>query len=194
MTNKDQKEQPTNPKDLIATTKVNVSLVPPSALIGTSLALMYGATQYGPYNIRTCGKVGYMTYLSADIRHTLAFLDGENDAQDSLLPHLYHKMGGIAMLIDAIETGRAIDDRPEPGIAAKMLDDWNKRLPELMKRWQDIKDKRTNKTIVGRREHEPEYVSHFGSQNPIKRPTELKEYTADMSWLHWGMPKGHSEK
>lgn len=111
-----------NPKDLIGAKKPNLALVPSSAVIGMALAFQNGAIKYGPFNWREKGKpVQYMTYLSADLRHTYEFIDGEDVARDSLLSHLAHKMAGIAVLYDAIACGNAIDDRPNRGVAADLI-------------------------------------------------------------------------
>lgn len=117
-----------NPKDKVGAKKPNLSLVPSSAVIGMALAFQNGAEKYGPFNWREHGKpVQYMTYLSADLRHTYEFIDGENVARDSLLSHLAHKMAGIAVLYDAIECGNSVDDRPIKGQAANLIEQYTKK-------------------------------------------------------------------
>lgn len=114
-----------NPKDIIGATKPNLALVPSSAIIGMALSFQNGAEKYGPFNWREKGKpVQYMTYLSADLRHTYEFIDGEDVARDSLLSHLAHKMAGIAVLYDAIACGNAVDNRPPKGVAADLIEQY----------------------------------------------------------------------
>lgn len=110
----------TNPKDLIGAKKAPVGLVPPALLIGAAEAMATGAAKYGPFNWRDY-SVQYMTYLEAMQRHILALIDGQDDAEDSGVHHLKHVIAGAGILLDCIEAGTVIDDRPKPGPAAGML-------------------------------------------------------------------------
>lgn len=109
-----------NPKDLIATKKVQLGLFPAAGKIYGALALEDGARKYGPYNFRD-KKVKMSVYLDAMERHLLALRDGEDTAEDSKLPHLAHILGCAGILADAIEGGFVIDDRPPTGPAASIL-------------------------------------------------------------------------
>jgi dATP/dGTP diphosphohydrolase len=111
----------TNPKDLIGATKVNLFAIPPASLIYEALAMQDGAAKYGAYNWRE-KKVQASIYLSATMRHLLAWLDGEECAADSGRPHLAHAKACLGILIDALETGNLIDDRPTHGVAASLLE------------------------------------------------------------------------
>lgn len=116
---------PNNPKDAIGASKPNLALVPSAGLIQAALAMTNGAKKYGPYNWREADKkVGYMTYIAAAQRHLLALIDGENVALDSGVSHLGHIAAGCMILIDAIECGNAIDDRPLKGAAARILNEY----------------------------------------------------------------------
>lgn len=110
----------TNPKDLVGAKKAPLSLVPPALVIGASEAMANGAAKYGPYNWREY-DVEYMTYLEAMQRHIAALIDGEDIAQDSGIHHLKHVAAGAGILLDSIELGCVIDNRPPHGPAAKML-------------------------------------------------------------------------
>lgn len=110
----------TNPKDLLGMTKVSISKVPPAALIYAALAMGDGAKKYGPYNWRE-HKVIASIYLDALHRHVAAWLDGEELAEDSQRPHLAHAIACLCILIDALETGNLVDDRPKPGAAAALI-------------------------------------------------------------------------
>ena len=100
-----------NPKDRIGASKVDLTLIPPQALIACALGLMDGATKYGPYNWRV-EPIQTRTYLAAAMRHILSYLDGEQTATDSDIHHLGHVMSCCAIVIDAEVHGKLTDDRP----------------------------------------------------------------------------------
>jgi len=109
-----------NPKDLLGIKKVPLHLVPPASTIYQALAMWNGAEKYGPYNWRE-KKVIASIYIDATMRHLAAWLDGEEYADDSKLPHLAHALACIGIIVDAFETGNLIDDRPVKGSAAVLL-------------------------------------------------------------------------
>ena len=118
----EKKEEPgINPKDAIAGKKVNLSLVPPAALIYMAQAFEDGAVKYGPYNWRK-NKVLARVYLAAILRHTMEYLDGEDSTRDTSLPHIGHILACAAILADAKETGNLIDDRPPKGAASDIIE------------------------------------------------------------------------
>jgi hypothetical protein len=82
-----------------------------------------GAKKYGAYNWRT-NKVQAMIYAHAALRHILDWIDGEENAPDSKAPHIGHALACLGILADAKETGNLVDDRPTPGVAAKLLKQW----------------------------------------------------------------------
>lgn len=110
----------TNPKDLLGIKKPQLHLVPRSAIIRIAQAMADGARKYGPYNWRE-KAVRATVYQSAADRHLAAWLDGEDCATDSGFHHLAHAAACLAILIDAIETGNLVDDRPTPGAAARLI-------------------------------------------------------------------------
>lgn len=112
----------TNPKDALASRKVALGLLPAAGKIHGALAMANGATKYGPYNWRE-KQVRATVYLDAIERHLLAYRDGE-DLSDAGINHLGHIIAGASILLDAIETGNAIDDRPADGVAAALLDEF----------------------------------------------------------------------
>lgn len=115
----------TNPKDLLGSKKVNLFLVPAASKIYQAVAMEDGARKYGPYNWRD-KKVQLSIYLSALERHIEAFKDGEEVASDSGLPHLAHAIANVGIIIDALESGCLIDDRPIKGSAAKLIERFTK--------------------------------------------------------------------
>lgn len=113
-------EKEVNPKDSLGVKKPRLSYVPPSSLIYQALAMQDGAEKYGPYNWRE-KKVIASIYIDAALRHINQWLDGEENADDSNKPHLGHALACLGIIVDALETGNLIDDRPKPGSASKLI-------------------------------------------------------------------------
>lgn len=101
-----------NPKDLIGAKKPDISLIPPSFIVGLATALEDGKKKYGAYNWREY-PVQTMTYISAAMRHLLSFADGENHTTDSGVNHLLAAAASIAVIYDAILEGSFSDNRPK---------------------------------------------------------------------------------
>lgn len=114
-------EASVNPKDLLGMKKPRLSLVPPAGLVYAALAMANGADKYGPYNWRE-KKVQLMIYLEAAQRHILSYQDGEECAKDSGVPHLGHALACLLIVIDALETGNLVDNRPKPGPMSALIE------------------------------------------------------------------------
>ena len=110
----------TNPKDLVGVRKPRLSLVPPVSLVYQALAMQDGAEKYSSYNWRK-KKIQAGIYVDACLRHLLAWFDGEEAAEDSGLPHLAHAIACLGILIDAVEGGNLIDNRPVPGATGRVI-------------------------------------------------------------------------
>lgn len=119
-----------NPKDLVASGKVPLGLLPTVARVWGAVALYCGAflsprkdgrNGYCPYNWRNA-EVRATVYLDAIERHLLAIRDGEwldSESIGGLVPHLGAIIADAAILLDADEYGTLIDDRfCGPGTAA----------------------------------------------------------------------------
>lgn len=115
----------TNPKDSLGTKKVSLSKVPFSSIVYQALAMEDGAKKYGPFNWRE-NKVIASIYIDAAMRHLGSWYDGEEVADDSKKPHLGHAMACIGIIIDALETGNLVDDRPVKGNMAELIEKWKK--------------------------------------------------------------------
>lgn len=113
-----------NPKDALGLAKVDLSVVPPAAMLHLASAMMDGAVKYGPFNWRE-NEVLARVYVAAAMRHLLQFLDGENVDPVSQVHHLAHAMACCAIVLDADETGNLDDNRPLPGAAGRMIRRWN---------------------------------------------------------------------
>lgn len=111
-----------NPKDRAARGRVPLHLLPAAGRIHGALACRDGAEKYGPYNWRD-KPISLMGYTAALERHLVAIRDGEDHAEDSGCHHLAHIVATASILLDAMECGTLIDDRPLPGPAPKLLAD-----------------------------------------------------------------------
>lgn len=104
----------TNPKDLIGQYKVDLTLIPPVALIHMSLAQLDGAVKYGEYNWREY-PIQARGYIAAGIRHFYKWLEGEDVDPRTGASHLGHVMACCAIVLDAQHMGTLIDNRVKPG-------------------------------------------------------------------------------
>lgn len=109
-----------NPKDLVGAKKAPLGYVPAAAVLGPAPAMAIGAAKYGPFNWRE-QPVQAMIYVEAVLRHLFAWIDGQDDAEDTGISHIGHAQAGLAILADAIAAGNVIDNRPAKGPAADML-------------------------------------------------------------------------
>lgn len=114
-----------NPKHAQGQAKVPLHLFPSSAVILGALVFQLGARKYGPFNWRESAVVRSI-YLDAAMRHLLALLDGQDLDEESGLPHEAHVIACMAIVIDARECGKLIDDRGPAGAAAELLRRHNK--------------------------------------------------------------------
>ncbi len=135
------KETGVNPKDLIGVQKLPLAIVPWTAVGGMCLALLDGASKYGPFNWRDIPVQSHI-YIEAALGHLMSYADGEDNAQDSGLHHLYHAMACCAIILDAIQADRLGDTRytvGKPGIGSFTRDPTKyqgdpEKIKELLKR------------------------------------------------------------
>lgn len=120
-----------NPKDALGVKKPSLSKIPPIALLHESLAMMDGAGKYMPFNWRD-KKIAISVYIDAMKRHLQAFESGEDYAEDSNCHHLGHLRACAGILLDAIETGNAVDDRH------KNVEAYNKVFKEVMDKMPEL--------------------------------------------------------
>lgn len=104
-----------NPKTRFGVAKPGIADIPPLALLHLGLAMTDGERKYGRTNWRE-HAVTASVYYNAAFRHLGAWWDGEEIAPDSLVAHLGHVMACCSILLDAMASGKLIDDRPSvPG-------------------------------------------------------------------------------
>lgn len=109
-----------NPKDTVGAKKAPMHLVPAAGAIFSAPAHQNGADKYGAFNWRL-QPVQAMTYVAAIRRHIDAWVDGQDEAEDTGIHHFAHALAGLNILADAMGLGILIDDRPPKGPAADLL-------------------------------------------------------------------------
>ena len=80
-----------------------------------------GAFKYGAYNYRDT-NISTTTYHDAILRHFMLWADGEDTDPESKASHLAHIMACCALMIDAQENGKLVDERSKTGSVRPMLD------------------------------------------------------------------------
>lgn len=103
--------KPTNAKDRAATSRLDISLFPSTAIAYGALGMTEGDCKYGAYNFREGGVLASI-YISALLRHTMRWYNGQNDDTKTKVPHLASMLCCVAIIIDAVECGVLKDDRP----------------------------------------------------------------------------------
>ncbi len=130
------KKKDSNPKDRMATTRLDLSLFPSTAIAYGALAMTEGDLKYGGYNYRTAG-VRASVYFSAANRHLNKWFNGEWADQKTEVPHLSSALACIGVLIDAIECDKLNDDRPPKCDMAGLLDEMERKVVHLQKLFPD---------------------------------------------------------
>lgn len=103
--------KPTNPKDAIGSTKLDLGLVPDTLTVYAALAFTEGALKYGRYNWRLAG-VRASIYHAALKRHLAKWWNGEWADPATGVPHLASVLACAGILVDAHEMSKLEDDRP----------------------------------------------------------------------------------
>jgi hypothetical protein len=113
-----------NPKDNAAGgSRVDLSLWPSTATVYGALALTEGDRKYGGYNWRIA-EIRASVYIAAFERHMTKWANGEWTDKKTRVPHLASCLACIALMIDATEAGRLVDDRPPAIKDITELFDW----------------------------------------------------------------------
>lgn len=101
---------PLNPKDAIANTKLPLHLWPASATALGSLGIYEGMLKYGRTNWRAV-PVKASVYIAALKRHIASYEEGENANPKTDGDHLGNALACLAILVDARTQGTIVDDR-----------------------------------------------------------------------------------
>lgn len=106
--------KPSNPKDVIGSTKPPLSCIPTGPLYEVGAAMLDGSAKYGRHNWRVIG-VRSSVYYDAALRHLMKWWEGEELDADSGCHHLAHAVACCLIVRDAANLGQLTDDRPVPG-------------------------------------------------------------------------------
>lgn len=128
-----------NPKDKVGAKKAPTRYVPQALVLETAAVMATGATKYGPFNWRE-QPVSAVTYAEAMQRHLSAWVEGQDNAEDSGLNHIAHIAASCGILLDAAANGTLLDDRTA-GPAADVLRRLDKSVTHetknVVKAWRD---------------------------------------------------------
>jgi hypothetical protein len=119
-----------NPKDRLATTRLDLSLFPMAAIIYGALAFTEGDLKYGGFNWRVAG-VSVNTYIAALLRHVFKYYNGEELDPKTGVPHLANAIACLGVIIDATECGMLNDDRPPKSDVASLLSKFEAKVKYL---------------------------------------------------------------
>lgn len=125
--------KPTNPKDQQATSRLDISLFPQTAIVYGALGCTEGDCKYGGYNFRVAGVLASV-YVAAIQRHLSKWYNGEWADPKTGVPHLASAIANLGILIDAIEASSLKDDRPPKVDLAGLLT----RMESQVKHLQEI--------------------------------------------------------
>lgn len=103
--------KPSNPKDVIGSTKPPLHHIPCGPLFEIGGALLSGACKYGAHNWRVVG-VRSDVYYDALLRHVMQWWEGEDADAESGMSHLAHAAACCIILMDAEKLGKLSDNRP----------------------------------------------------------------------------------
>jgi hypothetical protein len=116
--------KPTNPKDIIGSTKIDLGNVPDSMRLHAANAFLEGALKYGRFNWRVAG-VRASIYHAALLRHVAKWWNGQDRDPQTRVLHLSNALACIAIILDAEVYGKLNDDRPpspDPDAMARLID------------------------------------------------------------------------
>lgn len=122
----------TNPKEAIGSTKLDLSLVPSSAIAHMASAFTEGALKYGSYNWRAAG-VRASTYYAAVNRHLTKWWNGENYDPKTKVHHLANAQACLAILLDAELVNMLNDDRPPKAYMTGLIEQLEGTVTHLKK-------------------------------------------------------------
>jgi len=125
-----QQKKPSNPKDRMATSRLDLSLFPQTAIAYGALAFTEGDLKYGGYNWRVAG-VSANVYVAALFRHVFKWYNGELEDIETHVPHLASAIACLSVIIDAVECGKLNDDRPPKADMAKLLGEFESKVKHL---------------------------------------------------------------
>lgn len=135
--------KPTNPKDRAATSRLDLTVFPDTAVAYGALALTEGDLKYGAYNFRVAGVLASI-YVAALNRHVAKWFNGEDEDPKTGVPHLANAIACLGVLIDAIVAGKLKDDRPPKSDVAGLLASFEEKVKHLQELFPNPPGRYTN--------------------------------------------------
>lgn len=120
-----------NPKAIFGAQKIPMHLASPLATAYMALGLANGAMKYGTANFKATPVLASI-YLDGLLRHTKAWIEGEEFDPDDGVPNLAGALANLAIIIEARANGTLIDDRP-------IGDGWIKEREHLTEIYRNLK-------------------------------------------------------
>jgi len=137
--------KPTNPKDMVAVTKLPLHLVPSTISAYAALAFAEGAAKYGAYNWRVAG-VRASVYKSALQRHLEKWWNGEWADPATGVPHLASVIACAGILLDADLVDKLTDDRPPAADVSRLIDGME---ADVRRIWEMFADRAPHHWTIG---------------------------------------------
>lgn len=104
--------KPSNPKDVIGSMKLALSVLPIRVLWRVALGMLEGACKYGRHNYRYAGARASVYFDATVFRHIFPWWEGEDIDPDSGLHHIDKAITSLMVLRDSMLQGNFVDDRP----------------------------------------------------------------------------------
>jgi hypothetical protein len=129
--------KPSNPKDVLGSSRVPLTTVSAYAIAEESLAMVEGLCKYGKYNYRGVGA-RISIYLDAAMRHLMKFQNGEERDPETGVHHLGSVRACMGIILDCAAMGNLMDDRPPRCEAmTELLDGMEARVKHLQELFKD---------------------------------------------------------
>jgi len=132
--------KPTNPKDAIAANKLPLHLWPATATAMGCIGMLEGREKYGRSNFRSLGALASV-YVDALKRHMDAWMEGEDVAPDSGVPHLANALSCLAIIVDTQAAGVLTDDRNVEGGYRKLVESLTPHVARIVEMHADKQPK-----------------------------------------------------
>lgn len=119
-----------NPKEAVGSTKLDMTLVPSSAVAYLASAFTEGALKYGSYNWRVSG-VRASTYVAAASRHIFKWWNGEDADPKTRVKHLANALACLSIILDAEMVNMLNDDRPPKADMDSLIEELGQTVAHL---------------------------------------------------------------
>lgn len=126
----------TNPKDGAATSRLDMTLVPQTAIAFAALAFTEGHLKYGGFNWRVAG-VNASVYVAALLRHVTKWYNGEEVDPATGVNHLANALACLCVIVDAQVCGKLNDDRPPQAPMGELLSLFEEKVKALQAKYPD---------------------------------------------------------